>query len=92
MSDRSVCEIPKNSRETIRDRGLYREGFKTFEDYCKGRWGIARSYASYLVSGAQIATNLLTGVNLCTPCEIQPVHEQQVRPLALLDPEDLNQE
>ena len=75
-----------NALLTIRDQGLYRE-FKTFDDYCKAKWGMAKSYAHYLVSGSQVAANLvLPRGNLYTPCEIQPIHEKQVRPLRVLEP------
>jgi hypothetical protein len=72
---------------TIRVQGLYREGFKTFNDYCKGKWGMAKSYAYYLVTGSQVAANLATPVAMMSPCEIQPIHEKQVRPLGQLEPE-----
>ena len=74
---------------TIRENRLYREDFEAFEDYCKGKWGMSRTYANYLVSGSQIAANLATAVALCSPCEIQPIHVQQVRPLVPLKPEQL---
>jgi hypothetical protein len=48
---------------------------------------MGRAYANYLVSGSQIAANLATRVALCSPCEIQPIHEKQVRPLAPLEPD-----
>jgi hypothetical protein len=76
-----------NALLTIRDRRLYREGFKTFMEYCNARWGMGRAYANYLISGSQIAANLATPVALCTPCEIQPIHEKQVRLLAHLEPD-----
>ena len=56
--------------QKIREQGLYREGFKNFEDYCRGKWGVGRSYARYLISGSQIATNLCTAVHTMSPCEI----------------------
>jgi len=70
----------------IRDRKLYRERFLNFEVYCNERWGMGRGYANSLIRGSQVAANLLTydglpGDQLCSPCEIQPIHEQQVRPL-----------
>jgi hypothetical protein len=71
---------------TIRDQALYREGYKTFSDYCKGKWGKGRTYANYLIRGSRVATNLATAVATMLPCEIQPIHEQQVRPLAVLEP------
>jgi len=79
--------IVGNALFTIKGRGLYREGYKTFDDYCRGKWGIGTSYANYLISGAQVVANLPTRVNMMPPCEIQPIHEQQVRPLAILEPD-----
>ncbi len=35
-----------NALLTIRDNRLYREGFKTFGDYCRGKWGVGKSYAN----------------------------------------------
>jgi len=70
----------------IRVKRLFREDFKTFKDYCREKWLIGKSYANYLISGSQVAVNLATAVALCAPCEIQPVHEQQVRPLRILEP------
>ena len=72
---------------TIRDRRLYREGFKTFNAYCAEKWGIGRNYANRLITGAQVAANLSPRGDLCTPCEIQPTNEAQVRPLVILEPD-----
>ena len=72
---------------TIRDNLLYREEYKTFPDYCTGKWGLGRHQAYNLIRGSAVATNLLTRVNTPHPCEIQPVHEKQVRPLSVLDPD-----
>jgi len=47
---------------------------------------MSRHYAHKLIGGSEIATNLLTAVNIPHPCEIQPVHERQVRPLTVLEP------
>jgi hypothetical protein len=71
---------------TIRDNRLYREGFKTFTAYCTAQWGMGKSHANGLIRSSQVAVNLATAVALCTPCEIQPIHEQQVRPLRVLEP------
>jgi hypothetical protein len=70
----------------IRDRKLYRERFLNFQVYCNERWGLGRGHANCLIRGSKVAANLLThdgrrGDQLYTPCEIQPIHEQQVRPL-----------
>ena len=77
---------------TIRDQKLYREQFRTFNDYCKAKWGLERTYAHRLINGSQVAANLVfvaPGQQLYTPCEIQPIHEKQVRPLVPLKPEQL---
>ena len=72
---------------TIRDRKLYRENFQSFDDYCKAKWGMDRDHAGRLIRGAQAAVNLkLPCGSVYTPCEIQPIYEKQVRPLAILDP------
>jgi hypothetical protein len=87
-----------NALLTIRDGRLYREKFSTFNTYCTERWGMERRYANRLICGSQVAANLLTGPftnsaklgphgPLCTPCEIQPSNEYQVRPLVQLEPE-----
>jgi len=56
-----------NALFTIQERGLYREGYKTFEDYCRGKWGVGRSYANYLIAGSRIAINLSTAVDMMHP-------------------------
>jgi hypothetical protein len=81
-----------NALLTIRDSRLYREQFQIFNEYCNVRWGMGKSYSNYLISGSQVAVNLLThndhpGGQLYTPCEIQPIHEKQVRPLRILEPD-----
>jgi len=55
--------------------------------YCNERWGMGKNYANRLISGSQVAANLVPGGTLCTPCEIQPTSEYQVRPLTRLEPD-----
>lgn len=62
----------------IRDRGLYRAGFGSFEEY----WGIGRHNAYRQIQGAAVMKHLLTMVN--TPL---PKSERQIRPLVGLGPE-----
>jgi hypothetical protein len=51
----------------IRDKRLYRGAHKTFEMYCRERWGIGRSYAWRLI-GAAVRLNLLpAGQGLLRP-------------------------
>ena len=66
----------------IRNKGLYRDGYKTFHDYCNQKWDMGKVYANYLISGSQVAVNLTTTVARLPPCETQPTIERQVRPLA----------
>ena len=66
---------------TIRDKRLYRDGFDTFEHYCRERWQFARNYANKLIASSQVISNLGTTV------PIQPISERQARPLTKLEPE-----
>ena len=62
-----------------------REELKNFNDYCNERWGMGRHQAYNLIRGSQGTTNLLAAVNILHPCEIQPIHEKQVRPFRILE-------
>lgn len=64
----------------IRDSRLYRDTHRTFNDYCRDRWGMSRSYAHRMIEGAKTADNLL-------PIGNTPVNEAQARPLTRLEPE-----
>lgn len=67
---------------TIRDGGLYRATHATFEDYCRERWGMDRTYAHRVMAASVVHRNLLPVGN------ILPETERQTRPLAALkDPE-----
>jgi hypothetical protein len=70
----------------IRDGKLYRAEFKTFEEYCRKRWGMGRFNAYRQTQAAGVMKNLLTMVN--TPL---PESERQVRPLVGLKPEAAEQ-
>ncbi|MBW4430098.1 MAG: hypothetical protein KME50_38630 [Nostoc desertorum CM1-VF14] len=86
----------------LRDRKLYRSTHKTFEEYCKQRFGYTRIAASYKIAAATVMDNLLTNGlqkeeiatgELQTPkmltngLQILPNNERQVRPLVSLEPE-----
>lgn len=45
----------------IRDDRLYRKTHKTFEAYCRERWGLSRSYADRTVVAAEVAKMLPIG-------------------------------
>lgn len=68
-----------NALLTIRNSKLYREEFKTFEDYCRGRWGVSRAYANCVIGASTVADNLAT-------CVAKPTNEYQLRPLVSLEP------
>jgi hypothetical protein len=66
---------------TIREKRLYRISFKTFEDYCVGRWAFKRSEAYRLIDASVVISNL-------SPMgELLPNNERQIRPLTSLEPE-----
>jgi hypothetical protein len=44
----------------LRDRRLYRSTHKTFEEYCKDRFGFGRHAANRLIAGASVVENLVT--------------------------------
>ena len=46
----------------IRDAGLYREGFETFEDYCRDRWDFSRPRAYQLIDAAEMSTTVDTAL------------------------------
>jgi hypothetical protein len=65
----------------LRDLRLYRDTHRSFEDYCRERFGHSRQKSNYLIAGAEIYQNLTTNC-----CQILPSTESQVRPLAPLEP------
>jgi hypothetical protein len=64
-----------NALLAIRDGRLYREGWGTFEEYCRERWAISRIHAHRMIAAAGVAEALLPMGN------IQPGNERQARPL-----------
>lgn len=62
----------------IRERKLYRATHATFEDYCRERWGMARSTAYQFMDAAEVVEN----VRNCG--QILPLNEAQARPLTSL--------
>ena len=67
---------------TIREGRLYRATHATFEQYCRERWGIGRSYASRQIGAAERLKLL--------PLDGQfprPQNEFQIRPFLRLEPD-----
>jgi hypothetical protein len=64
----------------IRDERLYRSSHKTFEEYCRERWGWSKTHANRQIEAAGVAQNL-------TPIGVKPENEAQARVLAPLPPD-----
>lgn len=62
----------------IRDRLLYRDGYATFELYCRERWRFVASRARQLIGAVETARVLETVTN------VTPANEAQARELAPL--------
>ncbi|MBE9227843.1 hypothetical protein IQ264_20690 [Phormidium sp. LEGE 05292] len=65
----------------IRDRHLYRQGYRTFDDYCINRWEMSRRSAYQLIEAARVYENVRHGAHFL------PANERQTRPLVTLPPE-----
>jgi hypothetical protein len=69
----------------LRDRRLYRSTHKTFEEYCRDRFGFNRSRSYQLIDAATVVENL----EKCPQfVDILPTNEAQCRPLLNLNLED----
>jgi hypothetical protein len=83
--ERAFYEAGAALRE-IRDKRLYRSTHRTFEEYCRDRFGYSRQNANYFIAGASVVDNLINLTTIC--CQILPTKEIQVRPLTKLEPEE----
>jgi hypothetical protein len=66
---------------SIRDQRLYRETYRTFEEYLHQRWDMSRPRAYQLIEASVVVEHLSTNVDTV------PVNEAQARPLTRLAPE-----
>jgi hypothetical protein len=82
--ERAFFEAGKALTE-LRDRRLYRSTHKTFEEYCKDRFGYSRRQPYLLMEAAVIFDNLLEKCDRSD--HILPTNEWQIRPLSKLDPD-----
>jgi hypothetical protein len=73
----------------IRDSGLYKQHYATFELYLVRRWGLSASRGNELMRATAVAENLLSGP--AAPGGEAPLpedlSEQSLRPLSKLSPE-----
>jgi heat shock protein HspQ len=67
----------------LRDKRLYRATHKTFEEYCRDRFGFTRFSAYNKIAAASVFENLLT-----IGQQIMPANERQVRDLTNLEPNE----
>ncbi|MHC5861441.1 hypothetical protein [Nostoc sp.] len=82
--ERAFFEAGKALTE-LRDRKLYRSTHKTFEEYCRDRFGHNRRQSYLLMDAAVIFDNL---EQKCDRSDhILPTNEWQIRPLSKLDPD-----
>src|SRR5260370_3010580 len=75
----------------IRDEKLYREEFTSFEEYCRSRFEIDRTYAHRLIHSAEVISSLSGGTNVAHGQHSEthgvdnsalPENERQARELA----------
>ncbi|MBD2732290.1 hypothetical protein H6G96_40200, partial [Nostoc sp. FACHB-892] len=98
--ERAFFEAGKALAE-LRDRRLYRSSHRTFEDYCRDRFGHSRQKSNYLIAAADVYENLTTICCQNLPPEdlttngsqifgsqILPTSEGQVRPMTKLEPQE----
>ncbi|MBN3906096.1 MAG: hypothetical protein HWQ35_05905 [Nostoc sp. NMS1] len=85
----------------LRDRKLYRNTHKTFEEYCRERFGFERRYPYRLMESTVVVDNLMkmcpnrtqndlgadTFPTDSSEGQILPINEYQLRPLIPLEPE-----
>jgi hypothetical protein len=83
--ERAFFEAGKALAE-LRDRRLYRSTHKTFEEYCRDRFGHSRRQSYLLMDAAVVFDNL---VEICDQFDHKmPTAEGQVRPLTKLEPQE----
>ncbi len=75
--------------QALRDKELYRSTHKTFQEYCKDRFGFAKSHSYRLIKAVEIVDNISKNVpnwgqNSTEVLSIFPTAESQVKPLKAL--------
>lgn len=85
--ERAFYEAGRALRE-LRDRRLYRDTHKTFEEYCRERFGYSRRQPYLLIEASQIVDNLFEKCDPLDHISVLPTNERQVRALGKLKPAD----
>ena len=60
--ERAFFEAGKALAE-LRDRRLYRSTHKTFEEYCRSRFGYTHRHVNYLIAASNVVDNIIMGTN-----------------------------
>ncbi|MBO3461567.1 hypothetical protein G7B40_024675 [Aetokthonos hydrillicola Thurmond2011] len=60
--ERSFYECGQALME-LRNKRLYRSSHKTFQEYCRDRFGFTHRSVNYLIAGSMVVDNLLKGTN-----------------------------
>ncbi len=66
----------------IREKRLYREHHRTFEEYCRQRWDFSKTHANRLIEAAAVA-------DVLTPIGVKVKSESHVRALVWLPPQKI---
>ncbi len=80
--ERAFCEAGTALRE-IRDKRLYRSTHKTFEEYCRDRFGFTRHSANLKILAVDVVDDLVTNGH-----QILPTNERQIRPMTNLQSQE----
>lgn len=82
---RSFLDVGR-SLLAIREEKLYLEKAESFEEYCKKRWGFAKSHAYRLIESAEVVDDLVVspigGHSTKSDSQVLPENERQARALA----------
>jgi hypothetical protein len=77
-----------NSLRVQHDKRLYREEYETFEDYCRGQWGMSPQHARNLIKHGQILRIVEDSADPKEKQIVSKIRESHTREVADLPPEE----
>jgi hypothetical protein len=77
-----------NSLRVQHDKRLYREEYETFEDYCRGQWGMSPQHARNLIKHGQILRIVEDSDDPKEKQIVSKIRESHTREVADLPPEE----
>ena len=80
-----------NALKLLRDQRLYRDKWRSFQEYCRERFGyLNRRHPYRLIEAATVVDNLFDKCDQIghTSLPLMPASESQVRPLTKLEPDE----